>query len=99
MAAASKSRAEAQANGKKVPMHDENEIGDEAFKREAGDGEGGKGKSETTKAWDEGERAKGAPTNKKRSRSPEGGGVAGRDGKKSKNAYEISKCPHIRSGE
>jgi hypothetical protein len=90
MAAASKSRAKAQAEGKKVPMHDENELGDEAFARKAGDGEGGKGKSETTKAGGEGERAKGAPSNKKRSRSPEGGGVAGRDGKKSKNAYEIS---------
>ena len=89
MAAASKSRAKAQAEGKKVPMHDENDMGDAAFDREAGDGEGGKGKSEVK---DEG-RAKGVPTNKKRSRSPEGGGVAGRDSKKSKNAYEISSSP------
>lgn len=86
MAAASKSRATAQAEGKKVPMHDENDMGDAAFDREAGDGEGGKGKSEVK----DGGRAKGVPTNKKRSRSPEGGGVAGRDSKKSKNAYEIS---------
>ena len=91
MAAASKSRAKAQAEGKKVPMHDENDMGDAAFDREAGDGEGGKGKSEVKSDAKGGDRAKGAPSNK-RSRSPEGGGVAGRDSKKSKNAYEISTC-------
>jgi hypothetical protein len=89
MAAGSKSRAAAQAEGKKVPMHDENDMGDAAFDAEAGDGEGGKGKSEVKDSG----RAKGVPTNKKRSRSPEGGGVAGRDSKKSKNAYEISTFP------
>lgn len=84
MAAANKSRAKAQAEGKTVPMHDDD--GDAVFDREAGDGQGGKGEGETSN----GERAKGVPTNKKRSRSPEGGGVAGRDSKKHKNAYEIS---------
>jgi hypothetical protein len=87
MAAGSKSRAAAMAEGKAVKMHD-----DADFDGEAGDGPGGKGKSETKKdSGGGGERAKGAPSNKKRSRSPEGGGVAGRDSKKSKNAYEISK--------
>jgi hypothetical protein len=95
MAAASKSRAKAQAEGKKVPMHDENDMGDAAFDREAGDGEGGKGKSEVKSDGKGGDRAKGAPSHK-RSRSPEGGGVAGRDSKKSKNAYEISTCRFLR---
>jgi hypothetical protein len=72
------------AEGKNVPMHDDE--GGTSFDQEAGDGEGGKGESET-KA---GGRAKGAPSNKKRSRSPEGGGVAGNQNKKHKNAYEIS---------
>lgn len=85
MAAASKSRAKAQAEGKKVPMHDDD--GDAVLDGEAGDGEGGKGEGETSS----GGRAKGIPTNKKRSRSPEGGGVAGRESKKHKNAYEISR--------
>jgi len=99
MAAASKSRAKAQAEGKKVPMHDENDMGDAAFDREAGYGPGGKGKSEVKSDAKGGDRAKGAPSNK-RSRSPEGGGVAGRDSKKSKNAYEISTCHGclVRSG-
>jgi hypothetical protein len=88
MAAASKSRAKAQAEGKTVKMHEEEEEGDAVFEGEAGDGKGGKGKSEV-KNENGGDRAKGAPS-KKRSRSPEGGGVAGRDSKKSKNAYEIS---------
>lgn len=84
MAAASKSRAKAQAEGKSVPMHDEE--GGEVVDAEAGDGPGGKGASEV-----KGKRGKGIPTNNKRSRSPDGtGGVAGRDSKKSKNAYEIS---------
>jgi hypothetical protein len=85
-----KSRASAQSEGKKVPKHEENDMGDAAFDQEAGDGKGGKGKNEVrASTGGGGERAKGAP-GKKRSRSPEGGGVAGRDGKKSKNAYEIS---------
>lgn len=67
-------------------MPKQEDEGDATFDHEAGDGPGGKGESET-KA---GGRAKGAPSNKKRSRSPEGGGVAGNQNKKHKNAYEIS---------
>ena len=84
MAAGSRSRAKAMAEGKTVPMNDDPE--DAKFDQEAGDGEGGKGKREINSSG----RAKGAPTNKKRSRSPEGGGVAGNQNKKHKNAYEIS---------
>jgi len=41
----------------------------------------------------EGENAKGQPGPAgKRDRSPEGGGVAGSDAKRHKNAYEISEC-------
>lgn len=72
------------AEGKKVPKQEDE--GDATFDQEAGDGPGGKGQSETKP----GGRAKGAPSNKKRSRSPEGGGVAGNQNKKHKNAYEIS---------
>jgi hypothetical protein len=103
MAASSKKRAAAQAEGKGVKMHnedefekDENVVGEDAnhpenvnVGGEAGEGPGGKGKEHVGKNGD----PKGIPTNKKRSRSPEGGGVAGNKSKKHKNqnAYEISR--------
>lgn len=65
---------------------------DEAEKQVAEGEEKGKGKvgkEEAKEQAKDGEKMKGTP-GKKRDRSPEGGGVAGRDAKKSKNAYEIS---------
>lgn len=100
-AAASKKRASDQAEGKGVIMHDGNEmekdenvIGEREDEPEnvnvggeAGEGSGGTGKMELKEG-----RAKGLPTNGKRRRSPEGGGVAGNESKKykSNDGYEIS---------
>ena len=78
MAAANKSRANAMAEGKSVPMHDDE--GDQVTKKEHDDAH-----------VDSDDAPKGQPGAKKRARSPEGGGVAGaRDVKRHKNAYEIS---------
>lgn len=84
MAAAHKSRAKAQAEGKGVPMAEDPEADAEAVD-----------KKEHATAHVEGDEAKGQPKRaNKRSRSPEGGGVAGsRDVKRHKNAYEISVSP------
>ena len=80
MAAASKSRAKAKAEGKSVPMA-EHEGHEEVQKKQHDDAH-----------VKEDDSPKGQPGKaKKRSRSPEGGGVAGsRDTKRQKNAYEIS---------
>ena len=82
MAAANKSRAKAKAEGKSVPMA-EDEGHEEVQKKQHDDAH--------VKGDDS---PKGQPGRaKKRSRSPEGGGVAGsRDIKRHKNAYEISMC-------
>jgi len=82
MAASNKSRAKAKAEGKSVPMFDEDSSSDiEEVKKEEHD----------EAHVNEKDRAKGQPGGmKKRSRSPEGNGVAGRDSKKHKNAYELS---------
>jgi hypothetical protein len=78
MAVTNKSRAKAQAEGKKVANGDVEEV----KKQEHDDAH-----------VDADDDPKGHPGTKKRSRSPQGGGVAGaRDAKKHKNAYELSQC-------
>lgn len=86
MAAASKSRSKAKAEGKDVPMAEDPEADGEAVKKEK------HGKAHVDKSDD----PKGQPERaNKRSRSPEGGGVAGsRDVKRHKNAYEISESTY-----
>lgn len=86
MAASNKSRAKAMAEGKSVPMFEEEDG--------TGDVEEVKKEEHEDAHVNENDRAKGQPGGaKKRSRSPEGGGVAGsRDTKRHKNAYEISAC-------
>ena len=81
MAANHKSRAKPKAEGKDVKAEEP------VDKKEHGE-----------ELHVNGDEAKGQPAEngKKRSRSPEGGGVAGsRDTKRHKNAYEISKCMTI----
>lgn len=83
MAATHKSRAKAQAEGKGIPMTEDE--GDDTKKEQHDDVH-----------VDKDDKAKGQPAEngRKRSRTPEGGGVAGsRDTKRHKNAYEISKYP------
>ena len=84
MAASNKSRAKAMAEGKSVPMFDDEETN--------GDVEEVKKEEHDDAHVNKNDRAKGQPGGmKKRSRSPEGGGVAGsRDTKRHKNAYELS---------
>ena len=101
MAASSKARARAKAEGKTVEMFDEGEDG-RPVKRsrvdrgaEAAEGEA-EIKSDDRVGMDgekgKGEGGKGQPGSPgKREESPEGGGVAGKvDRVKHKNAYEIS---------